>query len=167
MVQGRSVGSVGRIIFSHLLEISLDLLSSVRETVTKDPVVKLDMGRKEEQPMLFCRLFVVGNSCDSLLPCNLGLTTPELGMKLFSLFVKFSDGRSSDHNDAVVVVCDSWSKQDFKVKVALRVLSIHMDDDWIILSPCWGTSRVRDVELLHPRKNKRRCRRKVEFHGWL
>eukprot|EP00957_Ditylum_brightwellii_P175664 13375269-Ditylum_brightwellii.AAC.2 len=44
MVQGRNVGSVGRIIFFYVLEISLDLLSSVKETVTKDPAVKLDMG---------------------------------------------------------------------------------------------------------------------------
>eukprot|EP00957_Ditylum_brightwellii_P181038 13791458-Ditylum_brightwellii.AAC.1 len=64
------------------------------------------MGRKEEQPMLFCPLFVLGNSCDQLLLCNLGLTTPESGIKLFSLFAKLSDGRSSDHNGTVVV--GSW-----------------------------------------------------------
>eukprot|EP00957_Ditylum_brightwellii_P211933 15366774-Ditylum_brightwellii.AAC.1 len=89
--------------FLAVLELSRDLFNVVKHMISKDPVVQLDMGRKEEQVAHFSPLWAVGNSYDPLLPENLGFRTTELGMKHFSLFAKHTGSRSSNQNYMVVV----------------------------------------------------------------
>eukprot|EP00957_Ditylum_brightwellii_P209632 15362542-Ditylum_brightwellii.AAC.1 len=84
--------------FLDVLELGREIFSVVKHMVAKNPVVQLDMGRKEEQVVHFFSLWDVVNSRDPFLPDNLGFRTPEPGMKLFSLFAKLTDSRSSNQN---------------------------------------------------------------------